>query len=135
MARVHPALLCGPDDEGEPEMTDTRDLLVKEYEAVSAHLRANIGQFVNWFSFFLTFSFAALAVFVATGDRWPQPRLLPLGYAVPAVFLLMHLLAFAAILTFRHYSPRPTAGSARSWPRPGWRRRAARRSRCGSASG
>jgi hypothetical protein len=38
----------------------------KEYEAVNAHLRANIGQFVNWFSFFLTFSFAALAVFVAT---------------------------------------------------------------------
>ena len=81
----------------------SRDLLVKEYEAVNAHLRANIGQFVNWFSFFLTFSFVALAVFVATGDRWPQPRLLNLGYAVPAVFLLMHLLAFAAILTFRHY--------------------------------
>jgi hypothetical protein len=84
-------------------MADTRDLLAMEYEAVNAHLRANIGQFVNWFSFFLTFSFAALAVFVATGDRWPQPRLLPLGYAVPAVFLLMHLLAFGAILTFRHY--------------------------------
>jgi hypothetical protein len=40
---------------------------------------------------------------VATGDRWPRPRLLDLGYAVPAAFLLMHLLAFAAILTFRHY--------------------------------
>ncbi len=78
-------------------MADTSGLLVKEYEAVNAHLRANIGQFVNWFSFFLTFSFAALAVFVATGDRWPQPRLLNLGYAVPAVLLLMHLLAFGAI--------------------------------------
>ena len=85
-------------------MADTSgDLLIKEYEAVNAHLRANIGQFVNWFSFFLVFSFAALAVFVATGDRWPQPRLLNLGYAVPAVFLLMHMLAFGAILTFRHY--------------------------------
>ena len=84
-------------------MADTSGLLAKEYEAINAHLRANIGQFVNWFSFFLTFSFAALAVFVATGDRWPQPRLLSLGYAVPAAFLLMHMLAFAAILTFRHY--------------------------------
>ena len=84
-------------------MADTSDLLAREYEAVNAHLRANIGQFVNWFSFFLAFSFVALAVFVATGDRWPQPRLLRLEYAVPAVFLLMHMLAFAAILTFRHY--------------------------------
>ena len=84
-------------------MADTRDLLAMEYEAVNAHLRGNIAQFVNWFSFFLTFSFAALAVFVATGDRWPELRLLPLGYAVPAAFLLLHLLAFGAILTFRHY--------------------------------
>ena len=52
---------------------------------------------MNWFSFFLMFSFVALAVFVATGDRWPQPRLPRLEYAVPAVFLLMHMLAF------RHY--------------------------------
>jgi hypothetical protein len=103
MARARPALLCGLDDQGEPQMADTSDLLIKEYEAVNAHLRANIGQFVNWFSFFLTFSFAALAVFVATGDRWPQPRLLSLGYAVPAAFLLLHMLAFGAILTFRHY--------------------------------
>ena len=84
-------------------MADTSDLLVKEYEAINAHLRANIGQFVNWFSFFLTFSFTALAIFVATGDRWPQPRLLGLGYAVPAAFLILHALAFGAILTFRHY--------------------------------
>ena len=84
-------------------MADTSDLLAKEYEAINAHLRANIGQFVNWFSFFLVFSFAALAVFVATGHSWPRPRLLDLAYAVPAVFLLMHLLAFGAILTFRHY--------------------------------
>ena len=84
-------------------MADTNDLLAREYEAINAHLRANIGQFVNWFSFFLTFSFVALAVFVATGDRWPQPRLLRLEYAVPAVFLLVHVLAFVAILTFRRY--------------------------------
>ncbi len=72
-------------------------------------------------------------LFVATGERWPQTRLLRLEHAVPAVFLLMHLLAFAAILTFRHTtSPWPTAGSARSWPGS---RRGGRPSRCGSASG
>ncbi len=103
MARARPSLLCGERRQGGAEMADTSDLLIKEYEAVNAHLRANIGQFVNWFSFFLVFSFAALAVFVATGDRWPQPRLLRLEYAVPAVFLLLHLLALGAILTFRHY--------------------------------
>ena len=64
-------------------MADTNDLLAREYEAINAHLRANIGQFVNWFSFFLTFSFVALAVFVATGDRWPQPRLLRLRTPCP----------------------------------------------------
>jgi hypothetical protein len=103
MVRVLPVLLCGASNQGEPGMADTSDLLAKEYEAINAHLRANIGQFVNWFSFFLVFSFAALAVFVATGHSWPRPRLLDLAYAVPAVFLLMHLLAFGAILTFRHY--------------------------------
>ena len=65
-------------------MADTNDSLAREYEAINAHLRANIGQFVNWFSFFLTFSFVALAVFMATGDPWPQPRLLRLEYAAPA---------------------------------------------------
>jgi hypothetical protein len=98
-------------------MADTNDLLAREYEAINAHLRANIGQFVNWFSFFLVFSFVALAIFVATGDRWPQLRLLRVDYAVPALFLLMHLLAFGAILTFRHTSPRRTAASERSLPK------------------
>ena len=46
---------------------------------------------------------SALAVLVATGDRWPRPRLLSLGYAVPTAFLVMHVLAFGSILTFRHY--------------------------------
>jgi hypothetical protein len=41
-------------------MTDTRGLLAMEYEAVNAHLRANIGQFVNWFSFFLVQGHAVL---------------------------------------------------------------------------
>ncbi len=50
-------------------MADTSGLLAREYDAINAHLRANIGQFVNWFSFVLTFSFAALAVFVATAGR------------------------------------------------------------------
>ena len=71
------------------------ELPVLEYQEINAHLRANTTAFVNWFSFFLTFSFAALAVFVAVGDRWPPLRLLPVGYAVPVVFLLMHLLAWA----------------------------------------
>ena len=79
MVQRCPVLLFGPGDQSEPGMADTSGLLIMEYEAVNAHLRANIGQFVNWFSFFLTFSFAALAVFVATGDRWPQPRLLSLA--------------------------------------------------------
>jgi hypothetical protein len=115
--------VCGLGDQGEPEMADTSDLLAREYEAINAHLRANIGQFVNWFSFFLTFSFAALAVFVATGDRWPQPRLLSLGYAVPAAFLLLHMLAFGAILTFRHYIADADRRVVRSSPGPGWLRR------------
>ncbi len=78
-------------------------LLPKEYEAINAHLRGNIGQFVNWFSFFLTASFVALAVFVAVGDRWPEFRLVRLRYAVPGVFLFLHVLAFIGILTFRRY--------------------------------
>jgi len=83
-------------------MADTSGLLAQEYEAINAHLQVNIGQSVNWFSFFLTFSFVALAVFVATGDRWPRPRLLDLEYAMPAVFLLMHMLAFAAFRAEAH---------------------------------
>jgi hypothetical protein len=80
------------------------DLLVKEYQEVNAHLRANMTQFVNWFSFFLTFSFMAAAIFVVTIAY--RPALLhgfALDYGVPIVFLLMHILAFIGILTFRRY--------------------------------
>jgi hypothetical protein len=38
------------------------DLLRQEYREVNAHLRANTTQFVNWFSFFLTFSLVAAAI-------------------------------------------------------------------------
>jgi len=43
------------------------DLLRQEYREVNAHLRANTTQFVNWFSFFLTFSFVAAAIFLVAG--------------------------------------------------------------------
>ena len=102
MVPRRPILLCGPGIRATRDAGHERSA-GQGVGGDQAHLRANTGQFVNWFSFFLTFSFAALAVFVATGDRWPQPRLLHLGYAVPAAFLLLHMLAFGAILTFRHY--------------------------------
>src|SRR5215210_5197657 len=97
--RSRPVLLCGPRNRDEPGMADTNDLLAREYEAINAHLRGNIGQFVNWFSFFLTASFVALAVFVAVGDRWPEFRMVRLRYAVPGVFLFLHVLAFIGRLS------------------------------------
>jgi hypothetical protein len=63
---------------------------------------------VNWFSFFLTASLVALAAFLALGDRWPEVRLVRLRYAVPGLFLFLHLLAFVGILTFRRYIGAPT---------------------------
>lgn len=84
-------------------MADQGSFLAREYEAVNAHLRGNVRQFVNWFGFFLTASLAALAAFLALGDRWPEVRLVRLRYAVPGVFLFLHLLAFVGILTFRRY--------------------------------
>lgn len=79
------------------------DLLAQEYREVNAHLRANTGQFVNWFSFFLTFSLVAAATFLAAGAYRPGVRGVALVYGVPAVFLVLHMLAFAGILTFRRY--------------------------------
>jgi hypothetical protein len=84
-------------------MVDQSGLLVREYEAINTHLRGNIGQFVNWFSFFLTASLVALAAFLAVGDRWPDVRLVRLRYVVPGVFLFLHVLAFVGILIFRRY--------------------------------
>jgi len=79
------------------------DLLLREYQEVNAHLRANITQFVNWFSFFLTFSFIAVAIFTVSLSYQPEPRGFALFYGVQIVFLLMHLLAFVGIFTFRRY--------------------------------
>ena len=79
------------------------DLLRQEYVEINGHLRANIAQFVNWFSFFLTFSFLALGVVVAFGQDWPAMQRPAIHRAVVIIFLLMHVLAFVAILTFRRY--------------------------------
>jgi hypothetical protein len=76
------------------------DLVASEYQEVNAHLRANLGQFVNWFSFFLTFSFVAVAVFTAFRAGL---RGFALTYGIEIVFLLLHILAFAGIVIFRHY--------------------------------
>lgn len=76
------------------------DLLASEYEEVNAHLRANLGQFVNWFSFFLTFSFLSVAVFSAFRAGL---RGFALTYGVEIVFLLLHILVFAGIIIFRRY--------------------------------
>ena len=84
-------------------MAAEADLLAEEYREVNAHLRANTTQFVNWFSFFLTFSFVAAAIFVATTAYRPELHGFALDYGVPIVFLLMHILAFVGILTFRRY--------------------------------
>ncbi len=78
-------------------------LLPREYQEINAHLRANMGQFVNWFSFFLTFSFVSVAAYLAVATTRPDLRGFPLVYGVQIVFLLMHVLAFFAILTFRRY--------------------------------
>src|SRR5919199_2329264 len=100
----------GPD--GSHRMAIEADPLAREYEAINAHLRANVAQFVNWFSLFLTLSLVALAAFAATVDLWPRPRRLDWRYAVPAAFLFLHVLAFAGILTFRRYI---ASADARVW--------------------
>jgi hypothetical protein len=79
------------------------DLLLQEYQEVNAHLRANTTQFVNWFSFFLTFSFVAAAAFLVAGVHGSGLRGFVLVYGVPIAFLLLHILAFVGILTFRRY--------------------------------
>jgi hypothetical protein len=79
------------------------ELLLREYQEINAHLRANMGQFVNWFSFFLTFSFVSVAVYLAVAVMRPDLRGFSLVYGVQIIFLLMHMLAFVSILTFRRY--------------------------------
>jgi hypothetical protein len=79
------------------------DLLLREYQEVNAHLRANTAQFVNWFSFFLTSSFVAAAIFLVTSAHRLELQGFALVYGVPIAFLLLHILAFVGILTFRRY--------------------------------
>jgi len=67
------------------------DLLMKEYQEINANLRANVTQFVNWFSFFMTISFIALGALVAVATYQPGLRSFPLMYVVEIVFLLLHL--------------------------------------------
>lgn len=84
-------------------MGSRMDLLHLEYQEVNAHLRANINQFVNWFSFFLTFDLVSAAAFVSVRIYGPEQHGFALRYGVPIVFILMHMLAFTGILIFRHY--------------------------------
>jgi uncharacterized membrane protein YagU involved in acid resistance len=82
-----------------PEAT----LLIAEYHEVNAHLRANTRQFVNWFSFFLTFSFIAAVIFAALSVTRPELWTSRAAYGVEVVFLLMHILALTGIVVFRRY--------------------------------
>lgn len=81
-----------------------KELILREYHEVNAHLRANTTQFVNWFSFFLTFNLVAAAAFLVANARLPGLRGFAIEYGVPIVFLLLHVLAFVGILTFRRYT-------------------------------
>ena len=79
------------------------DLLVLEYQEINAHLRTNTTGFVNWFSAFLTFSLVAAVAFLVTGEHRQGLRGLALWYGVPIACLLLHVIALAGILIFRHY--------------------------------
>jgi hypothetical protein len=81
----------------------TTELLLREYQEVNAHLRANTTQFVNWFSFFLVSNFAASIVYLVAGAPRPGWHGVALNYGVPGGFLLLHFLAFLGIITFRRY--------------------------------
>jgi len=84
-------------------MEERTALLLQEYQEINAHLRANTNQFVNWFSFFLAASLLAAGLFAAVPDYRPALNEFARRYAVQLVFLLMHILAFVGILTFRRY--------------------------------
>ncbi|MBV9250980.1 MAG: hypothetical protein JO227_17250 [Acetobacteraceae bacterium] len=79
------------------------DLWVLEYQEISAHLRANLAQFVNWFSFFLALSFISLAALVGARVYVPGLHSVGLLYGAQIVSLLLHVLALIGIITFRHY--------------------------------
>lgn len=79
------------------------DLLIREYQEINAHLRTNTTQFVNWFSFILTFSLVTATAFLLANEHRAGLRGIALEYGVPTVCLILHVLAFAGILVFRHY--------------------------------
>jgi hypothetical protein len=79
------------------------DLLIWEYREINAHLRTNTTQFVNWFSFFLTFNLVAAVTFLLTSGHRSGLQGLALEYGVPITCLMLHILAFAGILIFRRY--------------------------------
>ena len=79
------------------------DLLVLEYREINAHLRSNTTAFVNWFSFFLTFSLVAATALLVTGEPRQGLRGLALQFAVPIACLILHVIALAGILIFRRY--------------------------------
>lgn len=79
------------------------DVLVREYQEINAHLRANTAEFVNWFSFFLTFSLVAAIAFLVTSEHRQGLRGLALEYGLPIACMMLHVLALAGILIFRHY--------------------------------
>ena len=78
-------------------------LLAREYQEINAHLRTNMTQFVNWFSFFLASSLVAAFAFLAMGEHRSGLRGVALEYGVPIACLLLHTAAFAGILIFRRY--------------------------------
>lgn len=79
------------------------DILKLEFQEANAHLRANIGQFVNWFSLFLLFSLVSIAVFSGVVIYGPERHGFILRRGVQIVFLLLHVLAFIGIFIFRRY--------------------------------
>ena len=78
-------------------------LPVLEYQEINAHLRTNTTAFVNWFSFFLTVSLVAAIAFLVAGEHREGLRGLALRYGVPIACLILHVVALAGILIFRHY--------------------------------
>ena len=79
------------------------NLPVLEYQEINAHLRSNTTAFVNWFSFFLTFSLVAAIALLVTGEPRQGLRGLALQFAEPIACLILHVIALAGILIFRRY--------------------------------
>ena len=78
------------------------DLLLREYREINDHLRSNLALFVNWFSLTLLLAFIGVAIAACYGTT---PGLLSprRTHATEVVLLLLHILAFIGIFTFRRY--------------------------------